>query len=294
MLTVPYVQAGAFRAHPTYLDSLNLRSGDANLADQVAELTTVLLMASAEADNYLEFGAGGTLAAHVVSENRRCKPDADGLLHLHPAHIPVVSVGSIAYGYDFTALTTVTNPNVWVRDGRNIVANLGSGVFANPRLLGTWSRLGLFTTWTYTAGYPNTVLAADAAASDTAVSVADATGIVAGSTLRIWDPGAEEACTVATGYTVGSTTLPLVAPLAYAHGASGDSPLGISALPAEVHLAIIQWTTALLMRPNSKAVSQFKGASMRLSTAGEDDAWGDASGLVAAGRAALEPYRRIV
>jgi hypothetical protein len=300
VLTLPYVTTASFKAHPTYLDLLNLRSGDASAAHQDAELLNVLLMASTAADNYCQMGEpDGTLAAHVKTEHQQIRPNQYGELRFHPAHIPLLWVSSLSYGYNFTSLQTVTDPAVWVEEGRNVVACLGTGGLNWPARQRYDTRTQLFTSWVYTAGFVNTLLAGDTAPGDTTITVTDPTGITGGTSntpatmLRIWDPGAEESATVAGSYVTGSTTVPLTAPLVNAHSVT-TTPVGVSALPAEAHLAVIQWTVALLMRPNSKAVSQFKGSAMRLSLAGDDDAWGDASGLVKAGRAALMPYRRIV
>jgi hypothetical protein len=301
VLALPYVTAAAFRAHPTYLDLLNLRSQDPNLADQSAELFNVLLMASREADNYLEFGEpDGTLAAHVKTENKQLIVGRDGLLRFHPAHKPVVSVASIAYGTTFSnSLTVVQNPTVWIEGGANIVADLGRNVTYCSGWPQPFTRTRLYTTWIYTAGYVNTLLGATATAGATSITVTDPTGITGGTantpatSLRIWDPGAEETVTVASTYVDGSTTVPLTGALVGTHTFSAASPIGVSALPAELHLAITQWATALLLRPSSKSTSQFKGSPMKLSTAGDDDAYGDASGLVKAAKEALEPYHRI-
>ena len=303
MLAVPYVTPGAFKAHPTYLDLLNLRSGDTNAADQIAELANVLLMASSEVDNYLELGEpNGTLAAHTKTENTRLTPDRYGRLYFHPSHIPILSVASLSYGVSVTNLTTVANPNVWIEEGRQVVADLATGnIFWSGSLqFGPPMGTELFTAWTYVAGYVNTLLASNVTAGAMSITVTDPTGITGGTantpatTLRIWDPGSEESVTVASTYVAGSTTVPLTAPLAYNHAMSGQAPqIGVSAVPAEVHLAVVLWATALLMRPASKATSQFRGASMRLSTAGADDALGDGAGLIAAAKEALEPFRRI-
>lgn len=303
MLSIPYVTTNYFRAHPTYLDLLNLRSGDANYDHQTAELFNVLLMASREADNYLELGEpNGTLSAHSKVENARLTPDRYGRLYFHPSHIPVLSIAQVQYGVSVTNLTTVTNPNVWIEEGREVVADLAAGTqFWSGSLQFGPPAVGfeLFTSWTYVAGYPNTLLATSASSGATSIQVADATGITAGNintpatSLRIWDPGVEETVTVASTYTAGSTTVPLTAPLVNAHTVNAAAPIGVSALPAEVHLAIVMWATALLMRPNSKALSQWRGTSMKLTTEGEDDAYGDGIGLVAAAKEALEPYRRI-
>ena len=64
MLTVPYVTTAEFTTYPTFLDLLNLQSGDSQLAHQTSVLNKVLLMSRAWCDNYLEMGAGATLTAH--------------------------------------------------------------------------------------------------------------------------------------------------------------------------------------------------------------------------------------
>lgn len=301
MLTIPYVTTAAFKAHPTYLDLLNLRSQDPKLADQTAELLNVLLMASSEVDNYLELGEpNGTLSAHVKTENCRLTPDRYGRLYFHPAHIPILSVASISYGVSVTNLTTVTNPNVWIEEGRQVVADLAAGtaIWSGSLQFGPPMGTELFTAWTYTAGYVNTLLAAPAAANATSITVTDTTGITGGTsntpatTLRLWDPGVEESVTVASTYVAGSTTVPLTTALANAHDPT-IQPVGVSGLPAEVHLAVVLWATALLIRPASKANSQWRGSATRLATSGEEDALGDAAGLIAAAKEALEPYRRV-
>lgn len=299
MLSIPYVTTTAFAVHPTYLDLLNLRVGNPNPAAQTAELFNVLLMASRYADNYMEFGGqNGSLAAHTNTENRRLKLNRDGRLYFHPAHIPTVTVSSLTYGWDITNQVTVTNPTVWIADNRNVVYDLtGTTTTGWQARLRPWT--SLFTTWTYVAGWPNTLLANAVTSGATSITVTDATGITGGdgnnqaTQLRIWDPGSEETVTVASTYVAGSTTVPLTAALLNNHDPAVLGPIGVSALPAEAHLAIVMWATALLMRPNSKSMSQWKGAGVKLATAAEDDAYGDAIGLIAAAKEALEPFRRI-
>jgi hypothetical protein len=288
------VTAASFKAHPTFLDLLNLRTGDTSLADQTSELSNILLMASAMADNYCEFGAGGTLSAHTRVENKRLRPDRSGRFLWHPDHIPVVSVQSVAYGRTLGQMTVFTNPAVFIEDERTVVADLQAGTSSwsgmlqfGPPAMGT----ELFTTWTYTAGYPNTILASTVVGGATAIQVQDATGVAAGSVLRIWDPGAEEAITVAPSYTSG-TTLPLVSPLLNAHTTGSDGPVGVSALPADVHLAVILYACALLQRPDTEAEDVFPSA--RVSPNTRVGSSHDGSGFVTEAERLLEPYRRSV
>lgn len=296
MLTAPYVTTAAFGAHPTLLDLLGLRSGDTSTAHQTAELYNILLMASSWADDYVNGGddgrAGPVLGAHAVTENARIRPDRQGRLKFHPTDKPVRRVTGLSWGYQPNSLQAATDlTGVWVERGKQIVVELvplgtqfGQLQFGGP-VLGT----EVYTTWTYVAGYPTTTLAADAAAAATSVVVADPTGIYPGDTLRLWDPGVEEAVTVASGYVAGSTTVPLVAALANAHTAGA----GFSALPPAAHNAVIMYATALLMRPDTVKEDEFPDAPAGSESTRAKDPRQDGSGLVAEAKRLLQPYRRV-
>jgi hypothetical protein len=301
VITLPYVTTASFKAYPTFLDVMNLRPGDSSAADQDQELFNILLKASSMADNYVEQGisapnaAAGTLTAHTRSENRRVRSKRDGLISCHPDHIPVSALTALAIGTTPNTVTPVTDlTNFWIEDGRQIVGCPGG--LASPSLgalqFGTVvTSQDLFTTWTYVAGYANTLLAADATAGATSIQVTDATGITAGTVLRIWDPGKEEAVTVAASYTAGSTTLPLTAGLKNAHTGAASVPIGVSALPADIHLAVILYAAALLQRPDSETEDTFPSASVKPnSRVGHNT---DGSGFVNEAEHLLEPYRRV-
>lgn len=304
MLAVPYVTVAAFRAHPTFLDTLNLRSGDSSAVDQDDELNEMLLKASLMADNFLEFGTAsgiggrlaGTLAAHSVTENARCRIRRDGTISYHPKHHPVQTVTAFSFGHTPTTLQAMTDLTVqWIEDNRQVImpltfaAALSSLQFGTPLVASE-----VYTTWTYLAGYVTTQLSATANVGATAIPVQDATGVVAGSQLRIWDPGHEEIVTVAQSY-VSGLSLPLVSPLAATHtvAAGPGGQVGVSALPGDVHLAVILYACALLMRPDTEAEDVFPGARREPNTrkgAGGDDG----SGFVEEAERLLDPYRRVV
>jgi hypothetical protein len=134
----------------------------------------------------------------------------------------------------------------------------------------------VYTTWTYVAGYVTTLLAAGATAGATSLTVKDPTGIIAGDVLRIWEPGVEEAVTVANSYLPGSTTVPLTAALTNTHTAAA----GISQLPADAQQAVVNYTCALLLRPDTAAEDAFPDAKVGVSTRTADSRK-DGSGLVA-------------
>lgn len=248
MLEHPYVTASEFRAHPTFLDSNNLRTGRPQV-EQDASLTNLLLEASQWADDKVNMPLG----AHVRTERTRLAASRTGQLRYHPEHAPVITVTGMAVGATPDELDVVSEPRVWTEaDGRIIVAfspaggpGLGSLQFGTPPP-GTEQ----LVRWTYVAGFPHTQLAEAADAGATQVTVRDTTGISAGTVLRLWTPGLEEAVTVSA--MVGDT-LTLSRALTNAHAAGGSC----SALPTTVRQAVINYTCMLLMRPAGGGESNY-------------------------------------
>lgn len=291
MLTSPYVSVKEFRAAPTFLDTENLRSGEPP-DYQDAELHNVLLRASAWADNYVSAGAFG---AHTRTDQLRTRSDTFGRLRLSPDHIPVIGVSSIAYGATMSNLTTLTNPTVWIEDERQVIAELsGASAWSGALQFGAPTASELFVRWTYTAGYVATNLAASTSAGATSLTVADSAGITAGTVMRLWDPGVEEAVTVASAYVAGSTVVPLTAGMSSAHAVTSGAGgvVGVSSLPADVHLAIINYATALLMRPDTTAEDQYPGSAPSSATRSQDPRRDDGAGLVTEAKRILRSYRK--
>lgn len=290
MRTIPYVTNGEFRFHPTFLDTNQLVSGGTQ-TQQDSALNTALLTASEWADVHL-FGPEGSVAAHTRVEFARIRPDRQARLRYHPEHTPVSSVTSLAIGDDPTSQTTITGPTVWIEQGGRILvaylfgaASPGLNAFQFGRTSG-W-RNEQTCTWTYVAGWAATQLSAAASVGATAVQVLDATGISAGSVLRLWTPGVEEAVTVLS---VSGTTLTLSAGLANAHQA-GDS---FQAVPTPIREAVINKAICELLRPNA-AAQQPPPKSGVASTATRTDPARNAGGGHYHDKACglLRPYRRV-
>ncbi|NUQ98863.1 MAG: hypothetical protein HOY79_20660 [Streptomyces sp.] len=293
--TAPYVTAAEFQAYPTYLDLDDLRSGDVSPADQTAELNNLLLISSVWADSFCE----QPLRAHLVTQNQRARPDRYGMLKLHADNSPIISVLSVSYGYTPTAMTTLSNlTGLWIEDGRQVVLPLSGNV-------GPWSgslQFGipmagqdLFVSWQYLAGFASTTTSGTTAAGATSIGVADPIGIVAGRQYRIWEPGVEETVTVSPSYVppvvtvpASATAVPLASPALFAHGADA----GWSELPADAHVAIINYATALLMRPDNAHEDSFPDTRMASGTR-QADSRQDGSGLIEEAERILDVYRRV-
>lgn len=294
MLTVPYATWQEILEFPTFLDLLDLRSNDALEADQRAILTKVLLAASTFCDNYVEMGAGGTLSAHSKTESLRIRPDRYGRFYFHPSHTPFISLQSLSYGRTIGSMTTYTNLASFVEDDRTVVIDLQAGTssWTGSLQFGTPAPgAQMFSTWTYLAGYPNTLLTGAVTAGATSIPIADAIGIVPGQSMKVFDPGSDEPVTVSSTWvpTTGPATLQLASPLLYAH--PNYYPVRVSAMGHDIFQATVYYAIAMLMRPDSQAEDAFpdlrSGASTRLT-----DSRRDGSGLIFECEHLLEPYRR--
>ena len=294
MLTLPYVTTLEFKAYPTFLDLLNLRSGDTLLADQDAQLYNMLLVASQWADNYVHMGDDGTLQAHQRVEFASCRMRPDGSIRYHPNHIPVTSLVGLSFGANPQTLTVAPVTTTWTQDRRQLMVwpQTINGVWSGQLQFGApTASTDLFCQWTYIAGYVNTRLSQQASAGSMSIQVSDATGIAPGVVLRVWDPGLEEAVTVAGTYTAGSTTVPLTTGTQFTHTLT-NGPLSVSALPADIHQAVIMYASALLLRPDTAAEDAFPDARVKPSTR-DTDPRKDGSGLIAEAERLLQPYRRV-
>lgn len=295
MPSIPYVSAASFKAHPTYLDLDDLRSGSASDADQTAELVNLLLMASDWADNR----CSQNLGAHTAVQNCRSRIDRYGNLKIHADNNPVLSVTSVGYGWSPTALTTISATSAWVEDGRQVVIPIsggGGGAWSGSLQFGSPAIGGeVFVQLTYTAGWVATQLSADALAGATTLTVADPTGIVPGGMYRIWEPGFEEDVTVSPTWTPPAATVPIVpaavtlaSPTLFAHSSAHD----FSGMPSDMRLAVTNYTVSALMRPDTAVEDAYPDTPLASGTR-QTDPRRDGSGLVAEAERILSRYQRV-
>jgi hypothetical protein len=101
----------------------------------------------------------------------------------------------------------------------------------------------------------------------TSITVVDGSGFVAGQKYRIYDGAKTETIEIANTYTYGSSTIPLVTPLAYAHLAGA----AVSNMPQTIKQACILITTAFLkvrgdsammMSVTQRPVGQVQGSDL--------------------------------
>lgn len=287
LLVEPYVTVPEFRAAPTWIDSDDLIPGGTS-TKQDNELYNVLLRASANVDT----AVGQRLGGHTAVEQLRARTSRRGILSVHPSNNPVRAVTALSYGPDPSSLAALSDlTGVWIEDARQVLVpapTRGSWAGflefgpATPPGVTTYVRLAT------TAGYGTATLTAPVIAGGTSLPVSAPAAIMPGDVLRIWDPGFEEAVTVAPGYTPGSASVLIVSPLTQPHAIGA----GVSALPADLHQAVICHTVALLLREDASSEQPFAaapfGPAARRATSG-----GKAGGLLDEAERLLMPYRRV-
>ena len=213
----PYLTVTEYKSAPTALQTSNLVVGG-NEAAQEAELARVILRASSYMDEYLN----QNLVANQITETQRVRMSNQGFIALHPNINPVISLNSFQYGTDPNNLITLSDPSTaWFENSQVIIplSQLSTTYSSQGPLAfggGASPYNQIFTKYTYVAGFANT-LTGNVAAAATSLTVVDGTGIVAGQKYRILDGAKTETIEVNNTYTYGSTTVPLVSPLAFAH-----------------------------------------------------------------------------
>jgi hypothetical protein len=235
----PYITVAEYKNAPTSLDYNNLVVGG-NQNAQDAELARVILRATSYLNEYLN----QDLHAESVTETQRVRMSGEGYIYLHPNKNPILSMSSFQWGTSPNNLQTLNDPSQCWFESQQVVIPLSqintTYTSQGPLAFGSYGpRVPLFTKYTYIAGYVNTTCTGALNAST--LTVASPAGILPGETYRIIDGANAESVTVASNYTYGSTTVPLTAPLAFAHTGAG-----FSNMPFAIKQATILMTSAFI------------------------------------------------
>jgi hypothetical protein len=286
LFSTPYITIAEYKAAPTAIDYDNLVADSTNAAVQDAELNNAIARGSSWIDTF----CNQSLGARTITEQQRARLRPDGFLAIHPKYNPVVAVTALSYGITPTQMVSFPDVSVgWVEDQQFIMpyttANIsyssqGPLQFGMPAI----PRAQVFCQYTYINGYATTVLAANANAAATTITVSNPIGISAGLSMTIYNGQYTENIIVASTYTFGSATVPLVAPLAYAQ----TSGVGVSALPPAVKEAAILATTAMI-----KVRGDYSLTMQVSNQAGQATVNADGTGDLNLAKELLQPYRRI-
>lgn len=229
----PYISVAEFLAEPTGVDTSQLIP-DGTQAQNEAALARVIARASSEADRICQ----QVLAATTDIQTGVYRVQSDRATGLPVIAIPV----------KYTPLIEVVD----VRVGSSVTDAVSlldlSGIRFEQKvawvpLAGPVCRFGrVYAQMTYVNGFAHTLLAAPAAAGASSITVKGALGVFPGLPETLYDSGSTEPIAVDASYVPGATTVPLAAPLVFAHAAG----VTCSALPPFVRDAVINLVASLV------------------------------------------------
>lgn len=245
----PYITPVEYRLAPTGVDVSNLVKG--NPSGTEAMLADLCSRASSWADLI----CGQSLSARTDTYQGRYLVDREGNMAVFPRFTPLIEVTSFSYGTQPSNLTTLSDlSNFWLEETEfTVPMGYGSWSSSGPLQFGAGPRAGskVRARYSYIAGFPNTVLASTALAGATSIVVADATGVLAGTQLTLFDGAQTETVTASASYVTGSTTILLASPLLYPHAQTGIS---VSALPPFVKQAVFLLCSTLIQTRGAVAL----------------------------------------
>ena len=286
--STPYLTLQEYKNAPTAIDIDNLVFNSSDPVAQDNELANVIARASSWVDTY----CNQVLGATYETETQRSRISPDGYIKWHPRYSPVIALTALEYGNPSTNLYAVTDvSSAWIENSQILFpyAQMGS-LFTSqgPLQFGTAYNSGIpvYLKYTYVNGFANDLIAT-ATATQSTLTVVNGVGITAGLNLKIYDGINTENVTVASTYTFGSKTVPLVSPLIYSHTAG----VSISALPPAIKEATILATTAMLKIRGDSSLTMSVGTLPNSGSTGniEQNIGSD----MAMAMDLLKPYRRI-
>jgi hypothetical protein len=248
----------------TVVDYTNINDQNA----QRAEIANVIARASAWIDNYLELPNG--LYASINTETRAVNVSRDGLLRIRPWNVPIIQVLSFQWRAYPTAQWVTVDPTTlqvyeryfeymtWFPFFNGPALTVGNEYaypisapytpYLTPTESANISDLQITAQFSYINGYPNTTLSVDAKAGDTTITVDDATGVINGTVLTMYDGSMTEKIAVSG---VAGNVLTLRNPLRFDHTAG----IAVSAIPADVKQACILLCNYLLKERGTNAIT---------------------------------------
>jgi hypothetical protein len=246
----PYITATEYLNSPTGVDTSQLVPAG-TVAQNQAALQSQIGKASSWADSL----CAQVLCATLDIQAGQYRMQRGGIIAVPVDYTPVVMVTDVKWGYRPGALQDLTDlTDVWPNGKVVEIPLLTANTVTNltpPPAPGILGRTGyVYAQVSYVNGYANTILAAAATAGQSSITVASAFGLVPGLQLTLSDGAVTEGVTIASGYTLNSTTVPLTAPLLNNH-AVGTS---FSAFPLSIKQAVISLTNALIKTRGAAAV----------------------------------------
>lgn len=287
-----YLTTSEYLQAPTGVDVNSLVPGASSQA-QTAVLAQTIARASSWADQLCHM----VLACTQETEAGEYTADRYARWLLHPRQWPIVDLlAATATPLGTTSPVTLDVSTAWLEERRIVLPTAGTLNTSSVGALqfGAATRLQrAYLQFTYLAGWPNTTLAANAAAGDKTFTVGSALGIygtqtsqlvTAGTVLTFYDSDKTEQVQVVS---VTGSTLTLSVGLTYAHTAG----VSVSAFPPAIKQAVISLTSALIKTRGSDALvmESLTSGPSRVQGMGENGAIEDVEIAVEL----LDPFRSL-
>lgn len=219
-------------------------AGTATMLENYKQITNLIIRASSMADIYCNQVLTATLDAEEQStDGYTCGIDNEGYLRVHTYFWPIISMQSFQFAYPQlggTQWQVVTVGDLFVTgDMQDMVVYPG-----------WFFRRGtpeMRVQYTYLNGYSNTMLTGPVSAAAAALPVKDATGMVAGQYLTVYDGSSTEVVQVASSWTpvLGPASVQLATGTQFAHtpvltpvAPNQQYDISVSAVPPEVKAAV--------------------------------------------------------
>lgn len=274
----PYITSEEFLTAGTGVDVSQLVPADSTMTQEAA-LADLIRRGSAQVDRICQKVLAATL--DIQSGTYRVRDDSEVWVPVD--YTPIVQVNGVSAGCDPANLTALSDLSR-IRIGEKVLKIPLYGVRTRSRGFG-WEA---YVEVAYVNGWAHSTLASPAAAAAQSVTPVSVLGFVPGLPFEIKDGASSEMATVGAGYVVGSATVPLAAPLFFAHQAGAT----VSALPPVVKDATINLIKWLVKMKGTKAIvmGQVNGQKVtapktqKIEPGGQDD--------YQAAFETLKPFRR--
>ena len=264
---IPYLAPSEYKAAPTAVATAGLVPGG-SVSSNAAELYAALLRASDWADLLCFHGPDGTLAASPTVEAGWVTPKARGDMWLQCAMRPILEVIGIAMGSSPGQLTSMDSSqagNVSIDGNLIMLTNSSGGIqpFSPTRLVAPAGRSGrTYAAWSYVAGFPHCILAANAAEGAETITVQSAVpggatpyGVYPGTQLTIRDTATGSGYEDVVVSAVNGSVLTLATPLQFAHTIPAyPDYIPVSAMPHGVQQAVISLASCLIKTRGTKSM----------------------------------------
>lgn len=269
MNNTPYISVPEMLNAPTGINWATIPSREASDAEKQAEYLQLTRRGSGWVDTDCRQSLNAALDTEDVRVGgRRCGWGANGL-NVITRFSPVLSIVGVQSSYDVSRWSEV--------QGNHLVTGAQSYTLQYGTPGGSWVRTA------YIHGFPNTTLAASASMGDLSVQVMDATGILPGTPLSIYEGVDNEDVIVDASYTSG-LVIPLTSALLNDHAAG----IRISSMPVQIReaamLAVIHYVR---VRGRSAITVQPTGGARSIVAVNQLEEFEEAHKL-------LNPYRRTI